>query len=90
MKRLIPLVFLAGIVALVVALSSGGGSKNQSANAQGSGSYGGKSKTPPSTSVQRHLAGRWSTPKGERSTSSRPTSRMRATARTPVSASGLP
>jgi predicted lipoprotein with Yx(FWY)xxD motif len=51
MKRLIPLVVLAGIVALVVALSSGGGSKNQSANAQGSGSYGGKSKTPPSAAA---------------------------------------
>jgi predicted lipoprotein with Yx(FWY)xxD motif len=48
MKRLIPLVVVAGIVALVVALSSGGGTKNQSANAQGSGSSGGKSKTPAS------------------------------------------
>jgi predicted lipoprotein with Yx(FWY)xxD motif len=42
MKRLIPLFVLAGIVALVVALSSGG-SKNQSANAHAGGAYGGKS-----------------------------------------------
>ena len=44
MKRLIPLFVLAGIVALVVALSSGG-SKNQSANAHAGGAYGGKSNT---------------------------------------------
>ena len=44
MKRLIPLFVLAGIVALVVALSSGG-SKNQSANAHAGGAYGGKSTT---------------------------------------------
>ena len=44
MKRLIPLFVLAGIVALVVALSSGG-SKNQSANAHAGGAYGGKSST---------------------------------------------
>jgi predicted lipoprotein with Yx(FWY)xxD motif len=48
MKRLISLVVLAGIVALVIALSSGGGSKNQGANAQGGGSNGGKNKAPAS------------------------------------------
>ena len=46
MKRLIPLIVLAGVVALVVALSTGGGGKNQGANAQAGGPYGGKSKTP--------------------------------------------
>jgi predicted lipoprotein with Yx(FWY)xxD motif len=47
MKRLIPLVALAAIVALVVALSSGGGGKNQNAHAQAHGPYGnGNAPTP--------------------------------------------
>jgi predicted lipoprotein with Yx(FWY)xxD motif len=45
MKRLIPLIVLAAVVALVVAVSSGGG-KHPSANAQGGGPYGGAGNAP--------------------------------------------